>query len=191
MGTRMTLHRHYLIDASALVPFFLPEAGKPRAAITRLLRLRDKGRANLYVPNFCMAECSRAIAELTCKEDAASDDSVGVYRGIMDELVDLVSRRRQGLIRSLELRRPHLVDIETIYIAQWRNPPRDPKQALSGVDGLVLAMAKRLMEEYDREHVRVVTARAAVARMCRETPELLPPAVYTPKDPISEPLRRP
>ncbi|MDD5629017.1 MAG: hypothetical protein PHU21_08130 [Elusimicrobia bacterium] len=181
----MILHRHYLIDASALVPFFLPKATKPRIAITQLLKMPDRGRANLYVPNFCMAECSRAIAALTCREDAASDDSVGVYRKTMDELVDLVSRRRKGLIRSLELERLHLVDIETIYIAQWRNPPLDPEQALSCIDGLVLAVAKRLMEEYDREHVRVVTARAPVARMCQENPELLPPAIYTPKEPIS------
>ena len=181
-GTRMTLHRHYLIDASALVPFFLPKATKPRAAIARLLKLRDQGRANLYVPNFCMAECSRTLAELTFREDAASDDSVEAYRRRMDELVDLVSSRRQGLIRSLELERLHLVDIETIYIAQWNDPPRDAKQALSGIDGLVLAVAKRLMEEYDREHVWVVTASAPVARMCRENPELLPPALFTPKD---------
>lgn len=178
----MTSHRHFLIDASALTPFFLKKAARPRAAIAGLLRMRDQGRANLYVPNFCMAECSRAIAELTCREDAASDDSVWVYRETMDELVGLVSRRRQGLIRSLELERLHLVDIETIYIAHWRNPPREPGLALNGIDGLVLAVAKRLMEEYGREAVRVVTARLPVARMCRETPELLPPAVYTPKD---------
>lgn len=178
----MTSHRHFLIDASALAPFFLKKAARPRAAIAGLLKLRDQGRAHLYVPNFCMAECSRAFAEMACREDAASDDSVGAYRGIMDELVDLVSRRRQGLIRSLELERLHLVDIETIYIAYWRSPPREPEQALSGIDGLVLAVAKRLMEEFGRERVRVVTARAAVARMCGENPELLPPAVYTPKD---------
>lgn len=36
-----------------------------KLAITKLIHLRGQGRALLYLPNFCMAETSKAIAKIS------------------------------------------------------------------------------------------------------------------------------
>lgn len=186
------MRRYFLIDASALVPFFFrtktkaPAEANARLAIVKLLDLRARGKATLYVPNFCMAECSKAFASIIYGQNGFSDEATANYRGLVEQLLELVSKKRKGFIQSLGLKRKHLVDIEDIFIAQWRRPPRDLKGCLSGFDGLILAMGKSLKDTYGSNRVRVVTADEGMANMCNKHAELLPPAVYTPKDPIPD-----
>ncbi len=184
------LRRHFLIDASALVPFFLPEASseghKARAAIAKLLSLREDGRAFLHVPNFCMAECSKAFAAVIYKRTKSQEKALGEYRALVETLLDTVSRSRKGLIQSHELTRKHLVDIEDIFHAQWSLKPRHMDKLLSGLDALILSVGRSLHKTYGPDNVRVVTADQWMATVCNQNQNFLPKAIYVYSDPIPD-----
>ena len=181
------MRRYFLIDASALVPFFRvsPERASARAAILKLLRIRAEERAALLVPNFCLAECSKAFAASIQDEIKTAEKAATKYDAMVEEMLDIVSGSRQGLIQSHELVREHLVGIEDIFKAQWSMKPRGG-EGLSGLDGLVLAMGRGLMQAHGAERVRVVTGDRWMAEVCNRNPFLLPRAVDVYKDPIPD-----
>ena len=181
------MRRYFLIDASALVPFFRvsPESASVRSAVLKLLSLRAEERAVLLVPNFCLAECSKAFAANIQAEIKSSEKAATKYHALVEEMLDTVSSSRRGLIQSHELAREHLVGIEDIFKAQWSMKPRGG-QGLSGLDGLVLAMGRGLMKAHGAERVRVVTGDRWMAEVCNRNPFLLPRAVDVYKDPIPD-----
>ena len=181
------MRRCFLIDASALVPFFRvsPERAVVRAAILKLLRMRDEQRSVLLIPNFCPAECSKAFAADIQAKTKSAEKAATEYDAAVEKMLDFVSISRQGLIQSHELVREHLVGIEDIFKAQWSMKSRGG-QGLSGLDGLVLAMGRGLMKAHGAERVRVVTGDRWMAEVCNRNPDLLPRAVDVYKDPIPD-----
>ena len=174
----------YLIDASALVLYFVKrppiELIEARRRIARLITFRPKENGQtLYVPNFCMAECSKAFSRLSIKPNGMGEDE---YRRQVDALLDLVSSKRRDVVKTYELRREHLVDIEDIFLADQRLSRRDNEKPLSGLDGIVIAMGRTLMKDHRR--VCVVTAEKRMARVCQSNLGLFPPAVCIIQDEI-------
>lgn len=173
----------YLIDASALVLFFLKDP--PRELVDarrRMMRLlasagKDSGR-KCFVPNFCMAECSKAFSRLCIKPDGAG---VSEYRRMVGGLLDLVSSGKQGVVRSYELRREHLVDIEDIFIADRRLAPRSNEKPLSGLDALVISMGRTLAQAHP--DFCLITAERRMAHVCQRD-GALPKAVCIIRDEI-------
>jgi hypothetical protein len=181
------VRRYFLIDASVLVHFFQGsfERTSVRTAVFKLLRMRAEERAFLLVPNFCLAECSKALASIIQAETKSPEKAAAKYDEAVEKMLDTVSSSRQGLIQSQELVREHLVGIEDIFKAQWPMKPRGG-QGLSGLDGLVLAMGRGLMKAHGAERVRVVTGDRWMAEVCNRNPDLLPRAVDVYKDPIPD-----
>lgn len=181
------MRRYFLIDASALVPFFRVPSGKTsaRSPIFKLLKLRAEEKATLLVPNFCLAECSKAFAAIIQAQTNSAEKAATEYDATVEKMLDFVSSSRQGLIQSHELAREHLIGVEDIFKAQWSMKPRGG-EGLSGLDGLVLAMGRGLMKAHGSERVRVVTGDRWMAEVCKRNPGLLPPAVYIYKDPIPD-----
>ena len=180
------MQRHFLLDASALIPFFLDikDERMVRAAILKLLSLRDQNKAVLWVPNFCLAECSKAFAARLYSHSSSAEGARNRYRQAVEKMLDIVSSSRKGLIRSLNLERAHLVAIEDVFNAQWAMNPRS--EGLSGFDGLVLTMARDLLKKYGTDSVRLVTNDRWMATVCKQNPDLLPHAVLASKEPIPD-----
>lgn len=86
------------------------------------------------------------------------------------------------MVKTYELRREHLVDVEDIFLADQRLPRRDNEKPLSGLDGLVIAMGRTLMKKHPR--VCIVTAEKRMARLCQSNPDHFPPAVCIIRDEI-------
>ena len=137
----------YLIDASALVLHFIKkpanEVTRGKRQIARLITSCPEGSGRiLYVPNFCMAECSKAFSRIFIGADGVGEDE---YRRQVDGLLDLVSSKRRNVVKPYELHRKHFVDIEDIFLTDRRLPLRDNEKPLSGLDGLVIAMGRTLI----------------------------------------------
>lgn len=173
----------YLIDASALVLFFLKNPAKELApARTRIVRLitswRKGSNTTFYVPNFCMAECSKAFSKLFID----GDEDPANYRRHIEALLELVSSKKQNLIKTYKLKREHLVDVEDVFIADRRIPLRDNEKPLSGFDGLIIAMGRTLRKSHPR--VYIITAEKRMAKIANSDAALFPPAVCIIKDEI-------
>jgi hypothetical protein len=181
------VRRYFLIDASVLIPFFLDfsEGASARSAVMKLLRMRDEERAVLLVPNFCLAECSKAFAATIKAKVKSAEKAASKYDATVEKMLGFVSSSRQGLIESHALAREHLVGVEDIFKAQWSMNPRGG-EGLSGLDGLMLAMGRELMKAHGADHVRVVTGDRWMAEVCNRNPDLLPRAVDVYKDPIPD-----
>lgn len=147
--------------------------------------MRAEERAVLLVPNFCLAECSKAFAASIQAEIKSAEKAATKYDAMVEGMLDIVSSSRQGLIQSHALAREHLVGVEDIFKAQWAMKSRGG-QGLSGLDGLVLAMGRDLMKVHGAEYVRVVTGDRWMAEVCNRNPFLLPRAVDVYKDPIPD-----
>lgn len=180
--------RHYLLDASALVDCILtsrdPKVVRVGGAVRKLLYRRRQGLASLYVPNVCLAECSKALAR-AAYESFHEDCSDDAYRRYVDTLLGLVSSGRQGDIQSLAVGREHLEDIEDIFRLEHRARTRD-RGHLSGVDALVIAMGRRLAREYGDARVVIVTAEKWMAQVCSRNRPMLPAAVYAVERPVPD-----
>lgn len=181
--------RHYLFDASALVDFVFttrePKALRVRAEVGKLFEQHNRGKARLYVPNVCLAECSKAFARAayeSCPEDAADD----VYRGHVDTLLRTLSSRQKGAIRSLMVGREHLENIEDIFRLEYRLPIRDRARHLSGVDAIVIAMGRALARQHGDARVVIVTAEKWMAEVCGKNRPALPAAVYAAEKPVPD-----
>ncbi len=147
--------------------------------------MRADDRALLLVPNFCLAECSKAFATIVRTKTKSAEKAATEYDAAVEKMLDFVSSSRQGLIQSHALVREHLVGVEDIFKAQWAMKPRGG-DGLSGLDGLVLAMGRELMKVHGTEHVRVVTGDRWMAEVCNRNPFLLPKAVDVYKDLIPD-----
>lgn len=185
------MRRHFLIDASALIPFFLnlkpnDEDMQAKSAIQKLLRLKEENKISLYIPNFCMAECSKGFAAIAFEKSSDPEKTEKDYHKHAEALLETVSSRRKGLIRSIGLKRKHLVDVEDIFKADYRLSDRGNKKHLSGLDALVIAIGKTLMKTYGSDNVFIVTKDQRMARVCNENRPFLPKAVYVLKDPVPD-----
>jgi hypothetical protein len=98
---------------------------KVRLAVLKLLDLGGKNQANLYVPNFCMAECSKVFAKVAYRGTGDRDKATSVYRSYVNALLNVVSKANKDLIRSYELDRPHLVDVEDVLELEYRRFGRE------------------------------------------------------------------
>ena len=181
--------RYYLLDASALLDYVLnfrdPKVQRVRQAVSKLVALHEQRRASLFVPNICMAECSKAIAR---KAYAGGWSSEGddVYARHVDVLLKLVSTGRSGKIRSLELRHEHLRDIEDVFRLEYQMPARERKSRLSGVDAVVIAMGRELARQYGNDRVVIVTAEWWMAEVCGRNRGALPAAVCAVERPVPD-----
>lgn len=181
--------RYFLLDASALADFILntseAKVQRVRQAVWKLLALREQGKAALFVPNICMAECSKAFARIVCRAgwDEDSDEAYAVH---VDSLLRLVSGRREGKIRSLELCREHLEGIEDVFKLEYQMQVRDRKSRLSGVDAVVIAMGRTLARQHGDDRVVIVTAERWMAEVCGRNRTALPAAVYAVERPVPD-----
>lgn len=181
--------RHYLLDASALVDFVFttrePKAVRVRAEVRKLFKQHNQREARLYVPNVCLAECSKAFARAAYEsypEETADD----VYRRHVDTLLAEVSSRHRGAIQSLPVGREHLINIEDVFRLEYRIPVRDRAGHLSGVDAIVIAMGRALARQFGDERVVLVTAEKWMAEVCGRNRPALPAAVYAAERPVPD-----
>jgi len=172
--------RCYLLDASALVAFLLNNpSGDLAGAKRRLLKLfasrRSNTDADYFVPNFCMAECSKAFAKIFLRDDP-TETQIMAYRQHVETLLDWVSSKKKYVIKTYKLKREHLVDIESVFIADSQLSSRDGG-ALSGLDGIIISMGRTLAKKRGRENVFILTTDTRIARLCRANGDPFPAAV--------------
>lgn len=183
------MSRHFLIDASALVPSFLdiktpgPDLNA-KQAINKLVAQRVDGRAILHVPNFCMAECSKAFAKLAYHATGDHEKGTRIYTKLMTSLLETVSKSQKGLIRSYELQREHLVDVEEVFRIEHRLFPHEKHNLLSGLDALVIKMAQHLAHHHGHDQVFIVTGEERMTKVCNHSGGRFPRAINVTKQPI-------
>lgn len=183
--------RQFVIDASALTPLFILRKGnagdvKGRAAMLKLIKLRDGGKANLLVPNFCMAECAKAFAREIAKKTKDPQDFHDQLQLHRDLLLETVSRRRKGIIESVGLKRKHLEDIEDVFTAERKTERRSEGGGLSGLDALIISMGRYHAAIYGHDKVWIVTADAWLATVCNQSGQPLPRAINVLKQAIPD-----
>lgn len=185
------MRRHYIIDTSALVPFFVqikPHDNKIRSSILKLLELQEDKKAFLFIPNVCMAECSKALAGIAYgKYPHNYEKGCDTHARYVDTLLDLVSTRKKGLIRTLATKREHFVNIEEIFQLEYRMEEREPK-TLSGLDALIINRAKYHAKSSGAglEKVYIVTMDTGIRAVCKSFPTILPRAIDLLKDQIPD-----
>lgn len=183
------MFRHYLIDASALVPSFL-DVKTPgsdlnaKQAVAKLLAQRAAGGAVLYVPNFCMAECSKAFAKLAYGATKDHEKGTKLYTRLVTSLLETVSKSQKGLIRSHELERDHLVDVEEVFRVEHKLFPHEKHNLLSGLDALVIKMAQHLARRHGQDHALIVTGEERMTKVCNHSGGRFPRAVNISKHPV-------
>lgn len=179
------LRPHFIVDASAFVPFFFPdrkpEDRQARAVIVDLLQRREAREVLPHIPDFCMAECSKAFARLAFTDRRDEMEAKDLYRQKVDALLEIVSSSRSGLIRRLGLTRKHLVDIEEVFLAEYGLGPRD-RDRLSGLDALIVSMAKHHARHFAPAPVYILTGDGWLAEVCNKNAADLPRAIYTYQD---------
>jgi hypothetical protein len=183
--------RHFIIDASALTPLFVLRKGKPgdikcRTAMLKLIKLRDNKAVDLYVPNFCMAECAKAFARelaLKAKDTDSFHEQLHQHKEL---LLDTVSRKRKGIIQSIGLKRKHLEGIEDVFTAEHKTDRRSEGGSLSGLDALIIAIGRFHVGVYGYDNVWIVTADEWLAAVCNRSEGMFPRAVYVLKQAIPD-----
>jgi len=172
--------RCYLLDASALVTFIVknPEGGLESAKkrLVKLFASRRPGRGPVFfVPNVCMAECSKAFAKIFLDGDP-SEARKHAYQQHVDSLLDWVSSKRKHVIKTYKLKREHLVGIEDIFTADNALTSRDG-QPLSGLDGIIVSMGRTLERQYGKGNVFILTTDARISKLCQSNADSFPRAV--------------
>lgn len=147
-----------------------------RKRMFKLLDLKKGGKGpHIAVPNFCLAECSKAFASIFLGNASGSGERN--YGQTVDAMLDWVSSSRKGIIHSYELRRDHLVDVEEVFRADHKLADRDEKR-LSGLDGLVISMGRALERSKGKGKVIIVTNDKRLAQVCNQNQNRFPRAVY-------------
>ena len=163
----------------------MPPQDKARAAFLGLLARRERREIVLRIPNFCMAECSKAFAEIIYSNNRSQENARDEYGSHVEALLNLVSKQRRGFVESYALQRKHLVNIEEIFEAQYRiKSPNRTVGMLSGLDGLIISMATALLRWYGPDDVIVATGDDWLARVCNQNRPTFPKAFNIFTDPV-------
>ena len=175
----------YLIDASAIVTLFAnnPREAMAKKAMGKLLKLKQRGEALLFIPNFCMAESSKAFARLAFGTKRDFNEACTFYDKLVDSLLEIVSKDRKGMVRSIALNRKHLVNVENIFKCEQNSMLRGHKH-LSGLDALIITMGRAMNRGHREDSVYVVTNDQSLAYVCNRNQPEFPKALYILKDPI-------
>jgi hypothetical protein len=183
--------RHFVVDASSLIPFIAnsePRISEYRTkrAIEKLLTLRSEKKAELHVPNICLAECSKAFAKLSYGSGGNAEKARDGYRKWVEDLLELVSTSRKGYVKPMAFDREHLVDIEEIFIAERRLPRERNPGELSGVDAVVISMGRQLALKHGLHNVFVVSQDRWLVKVCNRSEPLFVRAIDSSTDPIPD-----
>lgn len=152
----------------------------------KLIKLREDGRADLYVPNFCMAECAKAFARELAKKTKDPEMFHAQLHKYRDLLLDTVSRKRKGIIQSVGLKRKHIESIEDVFTAEQKTERRAEGDGLSGLDALIISIGRFHVGVYGHDNVWIVTADEWLAAVCNRSDGEFPRAIYVMKQAIPD-----
>jgi|CXWL01.1.fsa_nt_gi hypothetical protein len=150
------------------------------------MKLQSDGKADLFIPSFCMAECSKAFARELGRQYKDADEFREKLIAYREPLLDAVSSGRNGVIQSLKLERKHLENIEDIFVAEKRTHARSEHEGLSGLDALIITIGRSHASEHGHDNVWIVTADEWLARICNRAGEELPRAIDVMKQSIPD-----
>lgn len=131
-----------------------------------------------------MAECSKVFAKLAYGATKDHEKGTRLYTKLMTSLLETVSKSQKGIIRSYELQREHLVDVEEIFRVEHKLFPHEKHSLLSGLDSLVIKMAQHLTKDHGQDHVFVVTGEERMTKVCNHSGGRFPRAINVTKQPI-------
>mgnify|MGYP001559128627 CR=1 FL=1 len=154
--------------------------------MVKLIKLRDEGKAHLYVPNFCMAECAKAFSREIARRTKDSEVFSDELQKLREVLLETVSRAKKGIIKSYNLKRPHLVGIEDVFAAEQRTDRRSEGNSLSGLDALIISMARAHARAVGQDKVWIITADEWLATVCNRSNGEFPRAIYVVKQAIPD-----
>lgn len=179
--------RAYFLDASALVHKYSnlkdPVSRRIQARLRNLFSLSAGKKADLQIPNICMAECAKTFARFALQQElyGKGEDAVAAFRSLRAALLNDVSRDR--IISSYELKRRHFEDIEEIFILDHQmGAPRNLGDWLSSHDALIISMATEFADRHrdNRDEVMIVTCDRRIAEFCARHRGEFASAVYVP-----------
>lgn len=152
----------------------------------KLLKLHSDGKANLFIPSFCMAECAKAFARELSRRTKDPEEFSEQLIAHREPLLETVSRGRKGIIQSLKLEREHLENVEDVFVAEKRTDSRSDHEGLSGLDALIIAIGRSHARDHGHDNVWIVTADEWLARVCNRAGEELPRAIDVMKHSIPD-----
>lgn len=152
----------------------------------KLIKLREDAKADLYVPNFCMAECAKAFARELSHKTQDPETFHGQLHKYRDLLLETVSRKRKGIIQSIGLKRKHLEGIEDVFTAEQKTDRRSDGDGLSGLDALIISIGRFQAEVYGHDNVWIVTLDEWLATVCNRSDGEFPRAIYAMKQAIPD-----
>lgn len=177
--------RAYFLDASALVHKYSnlkdPESRRIQARLRSLFALSASNKADLQIPNICMAECAKTFARFALQQElyGRGEDAIIAFRSLRDALLNDVSKDR--IISSYELKRRRFEDIEEIFMRDHQlGLPRNSGDWLSSHDALIISMATEFADKHrsNRSDVVIVTCDRRIADFCAHYRGEFATAVY-------------
>ena len=166
---------YYLVDASALIYFYIPDS--PTKRITKkveyLVDQKQKGNAFLFVPNFCIAEVFNTFAKYhyryktTNPSQALSDKE---YSSCCKAFRESVEKGR--IFYPYEMNNMHLGNIDFItpfehqYFLQREKEGKQIDWCLSTFDILFISMGFELARIVGRKNVSLVTRDKRIVDIC-------------------------
>jgi len=151
--------RYYLLDASALV--LLYQHANHRLDL--ILIEKAKGRAFLYVPQFCVAEVFNTFHRLHWRDKEIDDELFDRY---VDEFENHIANRK--VMYCYDLHRYHNLGIHPICKSEHTIPYGEGEKSLSTFDILIISMGLELMKIHSGHPLSIVTSDHRIARICRE-----------------------
>lgn len=153
----------YLIDASALVPFYRHHQDlEPK--INHLIEQRGLDRATLFIPNFCIAEIFNTFAKLRYRESQIDDTEYNKIKEIFRSHI-----RHATLFYEYPLHIYHIYNVDYIspFEHQWYiGEKRD--WFLSAFDILIIGMGIELIKKYGDENFRIITCDERISKICEQ-----------------------
>jgi len=161
--------KYYLIDASAIIHYYIPLYPKLTSNIDQIIKQRQEGKSFLFMPNFCIAEVFNVFAKYYYRWRKLKREE---YEKCCKEFRDAIHNAK--LIYHYELNRYHILNIDYIVpfehqflIKKRFNKDEEEKEwFLSTFDILFISMGIELVRMMGFENVFLISCDTRIKSIC-------------------------
>ncbi len=163
---------YYLLDTSALGHIYTRENPRLTELLEYIFLQRIRGRAFLYLPNFCVPEIFNIFARNRYRKRIINDSQ---YENLRTAFRDHIRNRKT--LYSYDLNRYHNINTDIIFTAEHTTAPLRPsrragieasKCSLSALDILIIAMGIELKHVHSGNDVYLVTNDERLSNVCNK-----------------------
>jgi hypothetical protein len=154
--------KYYLLDASAIV-YAVEYLDTIRL---NFFEEKQKGKAFLYIPQFCVAEVLNTFARLCFRDKKINPDQYTTWRG---EFINAIHNGR--IFYAYDLHRYHNLNADKVYSIEHKTPLRGNETPLSTFDILIIAMGMELKKIHHPTEVIILTRDSRLHCISNKSPD--------------------